>query len=140
LQRLCGAQRFAAVVSGHSFMGRVIPAHVEDAPAFATYRALCRALADGQPLHKYGRLASRRLDTFTGELEDYLHHHFGTWAVCLETFPLLASLRQHLVAPSVFWRFNPRVPQPHVDNDVAGITAFFHAALDVALVRQAPAA
>ncbi|HEY0715769.1 MAG TPA: M14 family metallopeptidase [Polyangia bacterium] len=130
LARLCTEERFVAAVSGHSFMGRVIPAHVEDAPAYATYRALCRALAAGQPHRRYGRLASRRLDTFTGELEDYLHHHLGTWAVCLETFPLLASLRQHILAPSVFWRFNPRDPRPHVDNDVAGIAGFFHAALD----------
>ncbi|HEY0711020.1 MAG TPA: M14 family metallopeptidase [Polyangia bacterium] len=136
LARLCEQKRFVAVVSGHSFMGRVIPAHVEDAPSFAAYQQLCRALAAGQPHRKYGRLSSRRLDTFTGELEDYLHHHVGTWAVCLETFPWLASLRQHLVAPSVFWRFNPRAPQVHVDNDVAGIAAFFHAALD----RQAAGA
>lgn len=131
LARLCREQRFAAVVSGHCFMGRVIPAHVEDGPTFATYRRLCQALADGQPQRRYGRLSSRFLDTFTGELEDYLHHDLGTWAVCLETFPWQASLRQHLVAPSVFWRFNPRDVQPHVDNDVAGVTAFFHAALDL---------
>jgi hypothetical protein len=129
LADLCRAQRFVAVISGHSFMGRVIPAHVEDRPSYARYRQLCRALAGAQPRWRYGRLASRHLDTFTGELEDYLHHDLGTWAACLETFPLAQSFRQHLRAPSLFWRFNPHDPRPFVDNDVPGIAAFFIAAL-----------
>jgi hypothetical protein len=131
LAQLCERQRFAAVVSGHSFMGRVIPAHVEAADDFAGYRRLCQALAAGQPRVGYGRLSSRFLDTFTGELEDHLHHGLGTWAVCLETFPLWASYQQHLRAPSLFWRFNPRDPGPWIDNDTAGIVAYFHAALDL---------
>jgi hypothetical protein len=138
LADLCRAQRFRAVVSGHSFMGRVIPAHVEDAPSFARYRALCRALAAAQPRWHYGRLSSRHLDTFTGELEDFLHHHLGTWAACLETFPVSHSLRQHLRAPSLFWRFNPRDPRPYVDNDVAGIAGFFAAALALPAEVGAP--
>ena len=131
LAAFCAVKRFRAVVSGHSFMGRVIPAHVEDAADFAGYRQLCGALALAQPKVSYGRLSSRFFDTFTGELEDHLHHHLGTWAICLETFPLWASYQQHLRAPSLFWRFNPRAPLPWVDNDVAGIAGFFHAALDL---------
>ena len=132
LARLCREQSFTAVVSGHSFMGRVIPAHVESAGDFAAYRHLCQALASAQPRVGYGRLSSRVFDTFTGEMEDHLHHQLGTWAVCLETFPLWASYQQHLRAPSLFWRFNPRSPEPWVDNDVAGIAGYFHAALDLA--------
>lgn len=131
LAALCRTQRFTAVVSGHSFMGRVIPAHVEDRASHRRYRHLCRALAAAQPRWRYGRLASRHFDTFTGELEDFLHHHLGTWAACLETFPLGQTFRQHLRAPSLFWRFNPRDPRPFVDNDVPGIAAFFAAALDL---------
>jgi hypothetical protein len=128
-------QRFAAACSGHCFMGSLIPAHVEDAPAFARYRRLCRSFAAAQPSARYRRLASRRLDTFTGELEDFLHHRQGTWALCLETFPWWASLRQHMVAPSLFWRMNPRDPRRWIDNDVPGIAAYLNAALDLSLER-----
>jgi len=34
-----------------------------------------------------------------------------------------------LRAPSLFWRFNPRAPARWIENDVAGIAGFFHAAL-----------
>lgn len=58
-----------------------------------------------------------------------MHHVHGAWAVCVETFSILASYRQYLRAPSVFWRFNPRDPAPWVENDVAGLCAYFDAAL-----------
>jgi hypothetical protein len=131
LAALCERQRFAAASSGHCFMGCLIPAHVEDAASFARYRGLCRTFAAAQPSVRYRRLSSRRLDTFTGELEDFLHHRQRTWALCLETFPWWASLRQHLVAPSLFWRMNPRDPHPWIDNDVPGIAAYLNAALDL---------
>jgi hypothetical protein len=130
LAALAAEAGFHAATGGHSFMGSLIPAHVDDAPAFAGYRELCRAFAGAQPRARYRRLASRRFDTYTGEMEDFLHHAHGTWAICLETFPFWASLRQHLRAPSLFWRFNPRDPEPWVDNDVPGIAAYLHAALD----------
>jgi hypothetical protein len=76
-------------------------------------------------------LASRLFDTFTGEMEDFQDHVHRSWAVCVETFPVGRSLRQHLRAPSLFWRFNPRDPGPWVDNDVPGIAAYLHAALDL---------
>ncbi len=129
LAALCAEASFHAATSGHSFMGRLIPAHVEDRPAYATYRGLCRAFAAAQPRARYGRLASRRFDTFTGELEDFLHHHHRTWAICVETFPWSASFRQHLRAPSLFWRFNPRDPAPWVENDVLGLAGCLAAAL-----------
>jgi predicted deacylase len=129
LARLCAEASFHVATSGHSFMGRLIPAHVEDRPAFAAYRELCRAFAAAQPRAGYARLASRTFDTFTGELEDYLHHHHRTWAICVETFPWSASFRQHLRAPSLFWRFNPRDPAPWVENDVLGLAGCLAAAL-----------
>jgi hypothetical protein len=130
LAELAGRCRFVAASNSHCFMGRLIPAHVEDQQSFAGYRALCRAFAAAQPHRRYGRLHSRRLDTFTGELEDFLHHQHGTWAVCVETFPWTASFRQHLRAPSLFWRMNPHDPRPWIDNDLPGIVAFLTAALD----------
>ena len=66
---------------------------------------------------------------FTGEQEDHQHHVHGTWALTIEVFPVTASLRQHLRAPSTFWRFNPRRPETWVENDVPGIVAFFLEAL-----------
>jgi hypothetical protein len=133
LAALLGEARFRAATSGHCFMGSLIPAHVEDAAAFTTYRELCAAFTRAQRGTRYRRLAirSRVLDTFTGELEDYHHHQHGTWAICVETFTLWASWRQHVLAPSPFWRFNPRQPDPWVANDVAGIAAFLHAALSL---------
>jgi hypothetical protein len=131
LARLMAEKRFVASTNGHCFMGRLIPAHVKDARSALIYRDLCRAFARAQLRTRYGRLASRHLDTFTGEMEDYQHHHHGTWAVCVETFPWWASFRQHLRAPSLFWRFNPRDPARWIDNDVPGIAAFLHAALDL---------
>jgi hypothetical protein len=133
LAALLGEAQFRAATSGHSFMGTLIPAHVEEPAAFATYRELCAAFAGAQERTRYRRLASRSriFDTFTGELEDYHHHKFGTWAICVETFTLWASWRQHVRAPSTFWRFNPRVPDAWVANDVSGIAAYFHAALSL---------
>jgi Zinc carboxypeptidase len=130
LAELAERCRFAAASNSHCFMGRLIPAHVEDAPSFAGYRELCRVFAAAQPHRRYGRLHSRRLDTFTGELEDFLHHRYGSWAVCVETFPWTASLRQHLRAPSLFWRMNPRDPRVWIDNDLPGVVALLSAALD----------
>lgn len=125
LDALAREQRFAAALSGHTFLGRLIPARVTDRAAFGNYAHLCRTFARAQPRWRYGRLASRWLDTFTGELEDHLHHVYGAWAVCLESFSPWASLRQHLRAPSRFWRFNPLDPAPWIANDVPGVAAFF---------------
>ena len=131
LDALFAAQRFHASVNLHAFMGTAIPARVTDPAAYATYRDLCRALARAQPRVRYLRLAHRVFDTFTGEQEDHQHHAHGTWAVCLETFPWRATYTQHLRAPTVFWRFNPRDPAPWIANDVPAVTAFLHAALDL---------
>lgn len=122
----CG---FHASVSLHSCMGRLIPAHVDDRASFAVYRELCAAFGAAQPRWRYRRTASRRFDWFTGEQEDHQHHVHRTWAITAEIFPLGATYRQHLRAPSTFWRFNPRDPQPWVDNDVPGIAAYFAEAL-----------
>lgn len=129
LDALCREQSFHASANLHSFMGTVIPASVRDVDAFQTYKALASAFAAAQVHARYHRLSSRRLDVFTGEQEDHQHHVHRTWAVCVENFPWLASLRQHLRAPSTFWRFNPREPDAWIENDVPGLQAYFDAAL-----------
>ncbi|MEZ4381517.1 MAG: M14 family metallopeptidase [Nannocystaceae bacterium] len=113
----------------HSFMGTVIPASVRDRPSYAAYRRLCATFARAQRATRYRRLASRIFDVFTGEQEDHQHHNLDCWAACVEVFPLLATYRQHLRAPSLFWRFNPRAPDDWADNDIPGIVAFLTAAL-----------
>jgi hypothetical protein len=133
LDALLTAQTFHASVNLHSFMGTMFPARVREPEAFARYRVLCRALRSAQPHARYRRVASRRFDTFTGEQEDHQHHHHRCWAVCVESFPVRASLAQHLRAPSLFWRFNPREPERWVANDVPGVVALLRAA--VALPR-----
>jgi hypothetical protein len=122
---------FRASVNLHSFMGTMIPPRVLDPAHFEAYRRLCRAFRDAQPRRKYRRLASRTFDTFTGEQEDHQHHVHRTWAICAEVFPIFDSFAQHLLAPSAFWRFNPRDPRPWVENDVPGITAYFLTALSM---------
>lgn len=127
---LCTAQRFHAAAGLHSFMGTLIPARVRDGASWRTYAELCRAFAAAQGHTRYRRLASRWIDAWTGEQEDHLHHGHDCWAVCVETFALLASLRQHWRAPSRFWRFNPRTPEPWIAQDVDGLLAYYLAALD----------
>jgi predicted deacylase len=130
LARLCAEHRFSASANLHSTMGTLIPARVTDRASFAGYVRLCSAFQAAQR-RRYRRLSSRLFDVFTGEQEDFQHHAHRTWAVCVEVFPILASLRQHLRAPSLFWRFNPRDPRPWIDNDVPGIVALLHCALDL---------
>ncbi len=132
LATLLQEHRFAAAINIHSFLGRTIPAHVTDRESFETYASLCRTFSQNQSRWHYPHLASRWLDTFTGEMEDYQHHHLGCWAMCLETFSIPASLRQNLRAPSPFFRFNPREPEPWVQNDVPAIAAFLRHALQLA--------
>lgn len=129
LARLLDEVPFTASVSLHSYMGTLITPRVPSREHYRVYGELCRAFRDAQPRRRYRRFASRVVDTFTGELEDHQHHVHGTWATCVEVFPLLDSYRQHLFAPSLFWRFNPRDPGHYVDNDVPGVIGFFRAAL-----------
>jgi predicted deacylase len=130
LDVLCSAQRFHAATGLHSFMGTLIPARVQSRAAWRSYGTLCRAfsLAQGK---RYRRLASRWIDAWTGEQEDWLHHVHDCWAICVETFPLGATLRQHLRAPSKFWRFNPHAPERWIAQDVAGLVAYYRAALEL---------
>ncbi len=117
-----------ACVSLHSFMGRWITPKVKTRAEYRTYGALVRNAATKQA-RRYRRLATPIGDVFTGELEDYLHHQHDVWSVCLEHFPVSASLAQHVRAPSAFWRFNPREPQRWIDNDVEAIAEFLLAAV-----------
>jgi len=129
LSELCTKIHPHVSVNLHSFMGTVIPASVRDRPSYTAYRQLCGAFADAQSGTRYRRLASRIFDVFTGEQEDHQHHNLDCWAACVEVFPVLASYRQHLRAPKLFWRFNPRDPDRWAKNDIPGIVAFIHAAL-----------
>lgn len=121
---------FHASANLHSFFGTIFPPRVRSRRSFGAYRELARALRGGQVHTRYVRVASRTFDTFTGEQEDHQHHALRCWSVCVECFPVHASFRQHLRAPALFWRFNPRDPDRWVANDVPGIAAYLLAALD----------
>lgn len=125
---------FLASVNVHSTMGTIFPAHVKDRHSFKTYKRLTRALREAQPHWAYRPLSSRVFDWFTGEQEDFQHHTHGCWAVCLETFTLKASRAQQARHARLFWRFNPKDPEPWVRNDVSGILGYLLAALDVGYV------
>lgn len=136
LDALCVRERFVACASLHSFMGTCIPPCVRTVEESQGYRRLAAAFAHAQTRTRYRRLASRTLDVTTGELEDRLHHDLGCWAMTIECFSVVESLRQHLWAPSLFWRFNPRAPGPVVDDDVPAVVAFLLAALEVPHPRR----
>ena len=115
-------------VNLHSFMGTVICARVWHPTDWSAYRALARAFRRGQGgWLGYPRLGTPVFDVFTGELEDWLHHTQRCWAACVEAFSVGESLRQHLSAPTPFWRFNPRHPDPVVDRDATGVRAMLTA-------------
>jgi hypothetical protein len=137
LDAFCARERFAACLSLHSFMGTCIPPCVTTSTEARAYRSLARVVRHAQPRTRYRRLAWATFDVFTGELEDRLHHATGTWAMTIECFSVMQSVAQHLRAPSLFWRFNPRDPAPVVENDVPGVLAFLRAALDMPHPRAA---
>lgn len=136
LDAFCERERFVACASLHSFMGACIPPCLSTSAEARAYATLVKAFARAQPCTRYPRLAGRLVDVTTGELEDRLHHDFGCWAMTIECFTLAASLRQHLRAPSLFWRFNPREPEAVVHNDVPGVIAFLLAALTMPHPRR----
>jgi len=131
LAALCAEVPFRASANLHSTMGTVIPPHVTDAASDAAYRRLVGALRRGQRRAKYKRLASRRLDLFMGEQEDYQHHVHGTWAVCVEHYPIWVDAGRFLRPGPLVWRFNPRRPEPWLENDVPGLASYFEAALEL---------
>lgn len=137
LHDLALAEGFSAAVSLHSFMGTVIPPCVRTREEARGYRTLVAAARRAQR-RRYLRLQWGFFDLFTGELEDFLHHATGTWAVTLECFTLWQTCRQHLVAPTLFSRFNPVDPAPIVDNDVPAVVAFLLAALELPHPRRRP--
>ncbi len=108
----------------HSFMGSLIAARVWQREDWRGYTALCRSFRAGQAGRaRYLRLATPLFDVFTGELEDWQHHALQCWSVCVESFTLGESLRQHVRAPTPFWRFNPREPLSVAERDAFGVRA-----------------
>lgn len=122
----------------HSFMGTLIPARVWHPSDWFGYSRLCRAFRRAQGAG-YVRLGTPVLDVFTGELEDWLHHVVGSWAVCVECFRVDESLRQHWRAPNAFWRFNPHAPDAIVPRDAAGVRAMLAAMAQAQAVPHRPA-
>ncbi|MCB9671701.1 MAG: hypothetical protein H6736_09415 [Alphaproteobacteria bacterium] len=141
LAALMEARRPHASVNLHSFMGTQITARVWHREDWAGYATLARAFRAGQGTRwGYPRLATPVGDVFTGELEDWQHHVLGCWATCIEVFSVVESARQHLRAPSSFWRFNPRDPDTIVARDAAGVRAWLRASLDLPPVPLRPGA
>ena len=118
----------------HSFMGTLIPARVIHLSDWRAYSRMLAAFRKGHAGFPYMRLGSLVGDVYTGELEDWLHHVVRCWSVCVECFPVWASLRQHVRSPSMFWRFNPRQPERWARRDAAGV----HALLQAGLSEQRP--
>ena len=105
---------------------------------YRTYGELCRAFRRAQPEYRYFRMANFRLDRFTGELEDFQHATYGTWAICVEHWPLSAKIGRFGSGRELFWRFNPPDPSEWLANDLPGIVAFLHAGLDFGIAARTP--
>lgn len=133
-------QPLHASASLHSFMGTLMIPPVLTKADQRGYAALGRAFRAGQVRDRYRTVMFPRLDVFTGELEDHQHHAHGTWAVCVEAFPIPRSYAQHLRAPSIFWRMNPRDPGPVVEDVLGGLFGYFDAALALPPPARAPGA
>ena len=118
-----------AVVSFHSFMGTLIPPKVTTWKEARAYRRLCRAWRSGQTHHLAPTFMLAPVDVFTGELEDHAHHVHGAWSLTVEVFPLWRAFAQHLRAPSLFARFNPKAPADVVNDAVGGCFSYLEAAL-----------
>ena len=129
IRTLCENTAFIASANLHSTMGTIIPPCVHTQSDYRQYGELIRAFARGQKRWRYRRLANRFFDRFTGEQEDYQHHAHGTWAVCVEHYPIWKQSGRFSPGKPLFWRFNPRVPSEWVENDIPGIAAYFRAAL-----------
>jgi hypothetical protein len=130
--------RFTASVSLHSTMGTVIPPCVESRADYRAYAELCRVFRRAQPRSHYLRLSNFWLDRFTGELEDFQHATYGTWAICVELWPVWSRLGRRPRGPERFWRSNPPDPSRWVANDLPGVVAFLHAGLDRGPSRGVP--
>ncbi|MCC7072957.1 MAG: succinylglutamate desuccinylase/aspartoacylase family protein [Deltaproteobacteria bacterium] len=128
-------ERFSAAVSLHSYMGTFIPPCVRSVDEARAYARLVTRARCAQR-RRYLRFQWGFFDMFTGELEDFLHHETGTWAVTLECFTLWQTLRQHLRAPTLFARFNPADPRSVVANDAPAVIAFLLAALELPHPRR----
>jgi len=126
--KLAAEVPFDASVSLHAAAGMLLPPCVASASNASAYRALCAALSRAQPHTRYRRAASSKLDLFTGEQDDHLHHGHGTWSITIEHYPLWVDVKRFF-QPNLFRRFNPPDPRRWVDNDVPGIAAYFRAAL-----------
>jgi murein tripeptide amidase MpaA len=107
-------------VAYHSFMGSLIPPKTTSTSDARQYRSLCRTFRQAEKRQRSFTLFFPSLDVFTGELDDWLHHEAGAWALTVEIFPIWRSVQQHLRSPSLFWRFNPRAPDRYVDDAAAG--------------------
>ncbi len=130
LDALFDEVKFHASANLHSTMGTVFHAHVRDRGQQRTYAKLAGAFTSAQRHTRYKLVSARHLDWFTGEQEDHQHHVHDCWAICVEVFPVWHSVKQHPIAPTTFWRFNPRDPTPWIENDVPALAAYFRAALD----------
>ena len=95
------------------------------------YRRLCWTWRAGQTHHFAPTFMLAPVDVFTGELEDHAHHVHGAWSLTVEVFPLWRTFAQHLKAPSLFARFNPKAPANVVDDAVGGCLSYLEAALSM---------
>ncbi|RMG93491.1 MAG: hypothetical protein D6705_18580 [Deltaproteobacteria bacterium] len=134
------SRRIRPVVAAslHTFMGTLIPAYTPDRTDHRRYARLCRVFADAQRRHRYVRLAHRVLDGATGEFEDFLHHDLGCFAVCVESYPVWASLRAVPWPTTPGQRFLPADPTPWIENDCPALLALFRAGLELARAGLRP--
>jgi len=116
-------RKFVAAIDCHSFGGIIFRPKTPSRRVARIFDRFGRALKARQRYVRYIDPNNRFLDTFTGEMEDYLLYEHGTVAVCLE-IGRPAQLRvQHRKDPRMFWRMNPKDIGRWVANDRDAILA-----------------
>jgi hypothetical protein len=117
----------ASAISFHSYAGVIYPAHCETAACVRRYREAAAAFSDHQPHLAYPRVQSRFFDTYTGEMEDWLHHEYGVLAIDVE-IGRKGMNQKACGCQDLFWTFNPKNMDFWIDNDARASIAYSLAA------------
>jgi len=116
-----------AAISWHAYASVMYPAHCPSRECIQRFKKMCRAFKTVQPSVKYPRMQSRWLDTYTGEMEDWLYAQYGIMAADIEIGNSKAN-KKACNCKDYFWLYNPKNPDYWIENDAkAGLSALLEA-------------
>ena len=110
-------------ISWHSYAAVQYPAHCETRVCQRRFRRACKAFKSEQTHLQYPRLQSRFFDSYTGELEDWLYHHYGVMGVNIE-IGRKGMNKRACNCDDLFYIFNPINPDWWIENDARAGLAY----------------